>query len=90
MEQTFNIPIQVFCVVSTMGDLTPVRFRFESEDHRIITVEITEILSHKELRMAGTREILYTCTATIEKRTQIFNLKYQVNSHRWIFARFLT
>lgn len=90
MEQTFNIPIQVFCVVSTMGDLTPVRFRFESEDHRIITVEIAEILSHKELRMAGTREIIYTCSAIIEKQAQIFNLKYQINSHRWIFARFLT
>ena len=90
MEQTFNIPIQVFCVVSTMGDLTPVRFRFESDDHRIITVEITEILSHKELRMAGTREIIYTCSAIIEKQAQIVNLKYQINSHRWIFARFLT
>ncbi|MBQ8148217.1 MAG: hypothetical protein IJ040_05440 [Lachnospiraceae bacterium] len=90
MEQAFNIPIQVFCVVSTLGDLTPVRFRFEAEDHQIITVEITEILSHKELRLAGTREILYTCSASIENQMQIFNLKYNVNLHRWIFARFLT
>ena len=90
MEQAYNIPIQVFCVVSTMGDLTPVRFRFESTDHQIITVEITQILSHKETRLAGTKEIIYTCIANIENCTQLFNLKYNVNLHRWTFVRFLT
>lgn len=90
MQQIFNIPIQLFCVVSTIGDLTPVRFKYETEEHRIITVQISEVLSQKETRLAGAREITYTCTADMEGTTQIFNLKYHVNQHRWSLARFLT
>lgn len=87
--QTSNIPIQVFCVVSTIGDLTPVRFRYEAEDHRILTVPITEILCQKETKSAGSREIIFTCTANMEGSIHLFNLKYNVNHHRWIFAKFL-
>lgn len=90
MQQIFNIPIQLFCVVSTIGDLTPVRFKYETEEHQIMTVHISEILSHKETRLAGTKEITYTCTANIDNSTQIFNLKYNVNLHRWTLVRFLT
>lgn len=90
MQQTFNIPIQVFCVVSTIGDLTPVRFKYETDEHQIITIFISEVISHKETRLAGTREIIYTCSANIDGTVQLFNLKYNVNLHRWIFARFLT
>lgn len=87
--QAFNIPIQVFCAVSTIGDLTPVRFRYETEDHQILTVHITEILSQKETRTAGTREIIFTCAADMEGVVHLFNLRYNINHHRWLFAKFL-
>ena len=60
VQQKFNIPIQTFCVVSTLGDFTPVRFRYEEPDHSIITVQINEILSHKETDFAGVHELRFT------------------------------
>lgn len=87
--QAFNIPIQVFCAVSTIGDLTPLRFRYEAENHQILTVHIAGILSQKETRTAGTREIIFTCTANMEGVVHLFNLKYNINQHRWIFVQFL-
>lgn len=90
MEQKFNIPIQVFCVVSTVGDLTPIRFKYETKEHEIITVHIHEVVNHMETRLAGNREITYTCTAEMEGQTQLFNLKYNVNLHKWILSKFLT
>ncbi len=90
MERKFNIPIQLFCVVSTMGDLTPVRFKYETPEHQIITVPVLEILAQKETRLAGTRELVYTCAADIEGTRQLFYLTYNVNLHRWSLTRFLT
>lgn len=90
MEQYFNIPIQLFCVVSTLGDLTPVRFRYETAEHEIITVHISEILARKETRLAGTRELIYTCAAEVEGKQHLFYLTYHVNLHRWTLTRFLT
>lgn len=44
-----NIPIQVDCVCSTRGKLTPRWFRYEDEEHQIQIVYIKEILGEKEL-----------------------------------------
>ena len=90
MKQTVNIPIQTFCVVSTLGDFTPIRFRFENEQHEIITVNINEILSHKETNFAGINEIRYTCNAFIGDELKMFELKYSVIQHKWSFFQMLS
>ena len=89
MQQKFNIPIQTFCVVSTLGDFTPVRFRYEEPDHSIITVQINEILSHKETDFAGVHELRFTCDAIVEDERRIFELKYNVPHHKWSFVQLL-
>lgn len=90
MRQTVNIPIQLFCVVSTLGDLTPVRFRYENEEHEIITVNITDVLNCKETKLSGVHEFVYTCTAPMEDVERMFNLKYNVNRHKWTFFELLS
>lgn len=91
MRQTVNIPIQLFCVVSTLGELTPVRFRYENEEHQIITIDISDVLSTKEKKIAGISEIIYTCTAAFEEEQQhMFNLKYNVSAHKWTFFELLS
>lgn len=90
MEQTFNVPIQMFCVISTVGDFTPVIFKFENNDHAIETIRINQILSHKDTNYNGNHEILYTCQAQIDGINHIFTLTYSVASHRWRFFKLLT
>lgn len=90
MKQTLNVPIQIFCVVSTLGDFTPLKFRYEDEEHQIITVNINEILNHKETNFAGINEIRYTCNAFINNELKLFELKYSVTRHRWSFYQMLS
>lgn len=89
MKHTLNIPIQTFCVVSTLGDFTPLRFRFENSEHEIITVNINEVLSRKETNFAGINEIKYVCNALIDEEMKMFELKYSIPTHRWSFFQML-
>lgn len=55
--ENVNLPIQIICCCSTLGEFTPLRFRFETEEHELITVQIESVLAHKETSFAGMREI---------------------------------
>lgn len=89
MEETVNIPIQMISVCSTMGEFTPMRFRFEDENHEIETVKIEQILSHKETGFNGIREIRYTCQAVIGCESRMFIICYSVVSHKWKLLKML-
>lgn len=90
MEQTFNIPIQMFCVVSTSGDFTPVIFKFENEEHAIETIRINKIIAHKDTNFNGIHEIRYTCQANISGTSRLFSLIYNISSHKWRFFQMLS
>ena len=90
MEHTFNIPIQMISVCSTMGDFTPMRFRFESEEHTVETVKIDQILAHKDTTFNGIKEIQYTCQAIIGNEIRLFIIIYNISSHKWRLFKMLT
>lgn len=91
MESTYCYrPIQTLCIVSTLGELRPVWFRYEDEEHRIIRANIREILSCEEKRLAGGKEIVYTCTVETDGIIALVELKYVINSHKWILSRKVT
>lgn len=85
-----NIPVQLISSCSTLGELTPLRFRYENEEHMLSTVNIDHVLSMKENQYNGITEIIYTCQAYLDKTMHLFELKYTVTSHRWMIFRILT
>lgn len=90
MEQTVNIPIQLFSVFSTIGDIQPLYFRMENEDHSVETVKIDKITAHKETSFNGIREIQFTCQATVHEQCRLFTLTYNIASHKWRLFRILS
>ena len=48
-----NIPIQLVGACSTLGDMTPLWFRYENEEHAVVTVKVEEVVSSKEERYCG-------------------------------------
>lgn len=90
MEQTVNIPVQMISVCSTVGDITPMRFRFESEDHSIETVSIDSVLARKNTGYNGIVEIQFTCRASISGIFRYFILIYNITSHKWRLFRMLS
>lgn len=90
MDKNINIPIQMIACCSTNGEIPPLRFRYESQDHELITVNISSVLGHKNTEIAGLKEIQYTCTADINNMTKIFILKYSISTHKWKILKILS
>lgn len=79
----------MICCVSTQGEFTPMRFRFEDEEHNLTTVNVSRVLSHNVTTFNGIEEIHYTCKAPIADKEVLFDLKYTVESHKWIIFKLL-
>lgn len=90
MTEILNTPIQLISSCSTLGDFTPLRFRYEDEQHVLHTVSIERVLSSSTTCLAGVECILYTCSARLDDRIRIFILKYYVRSHKWSIYQILS
>lgn len=86
MEQK-NRPVEMISICSTEGRILPVRFRFEAEDRSIRTVQISEVVSSKEISYVGVEAILYVCKVKMEELERLLELKYTVRTHRWVLFR---
>ena len=82
-----NLPVQTLCITSTMGDLKPLWFRYEDNSHSIIKVNILNILSCKESKIAGCKSIVFTCEAVLDDNLAIVELQYLVASHKWMLKK---
>ena len=71
-----NMPLEMIAVCSPEGELSPARFRLETESGERITVRIRQIRRREEIRLMG-----------VESRR--FELRYGVRAHRWTLWRFL-
>lgn len=89
MRKTVNLPIQLISSCSTLGDITPIRFRYEDESHKLETVNIEEIINRKVSKINGIEEIIYTCKASLSGTITFFDLKYIISSHKWILFQIL-
>lgn len=84
-----NIPVQLVSVFSTLGEITPKWFRYEEEEHGVVKVDIDEIVSFKEINFVGIKMIQYICKARINERNRMFELRYEINSHKWTFHQMI-
>ena len=85
-----NLPIQLIASCSTLGDFTPLRFRYEDPEHRIQTVNIDRVLAEKTTVCGGVHCIQYTCAAAADGRERLFLIKYDVLRHTWMLVRMLS
>ena len=82
-----NRPVDVIAVCSANGDIRPLRFRMEDEKHRLLRVDIDEVISSKQILYVGIEAQIFLCKATVEGRRWLFELKYTIRSHCWCFMR---
>lgn len=85
-----NIPIQMVGACSTLGDMTPLWFRYENEEHGIVTVKIEEVVSSKEEKFCGMDYISLVCWAATKEQRRLVELRYRISTHRWSYFRTLS
>jgi hypothetical protein len=80
-------PVDVISVCGANGDIRPLRFRMEDEAHRLLRVDIDEVISSRQIQYVGIEAHIFLCRATVEQRKWLFELKYTIRSHSWCLLR---
>jgi len=82
-----NCPVDVIAMYSANGDIRPLRFRMEDEDHQLRRIIIDEIVNSRRIQYVGIEAQVFLCRATVENRQWLFELKYTIRSHSWCLMR---
>ncbi len=80
-------PVDVIAMHSANGDIRPLRFRMEDEHHRLLRIDIDEIVSSREIQYVGIEARVFLCYATVRDKRWLFELKYTIRSHSWCLLR---
>ena len=80
-------PVDVISFCSAGGELRPLRVRMEDDEHRLLRLDIDEVISSKKIQYVGIEATVFLCRATVENRQWIFELKYTLRTHCWSFLR---
>lgn len=82
-----NTPIDCISVISAAGEIRPLRFRLEQEDHRLLRVDIDQVVSTRSVQYVGIEAQIFLCKAVVEGVQWLFELKYTIRSHSWCLFR---
>ena len=80
-------PIDVISMCSANGDIWPLRFRMEDEDHQLLRVDIDEVISCKPIQYVGIEAKIFLCRAVVRGKNTLFELRYTIRSHSWCLLR---
>lgn len=86
MEQNI-FPVDVISVCSAGGEIRPLRMRLEDDDHRLIRIDIDEVISVKHIQYVGIEAQIFLCRGTIREERLLFELKYTIRTHSWCLTR---
>lgn len=82
-----NQPVDVISVCSADGQIRPLRLRMEDEEHRLLRVDIDEIISMKPIQYVGIEAQVFLCKAVVKGTDWLFELKYTIRTHSWCLCR---
>lgn len=86
MEQTVR-PVDVISMCSAGGEIRPLRFRMEDENHQLMRVDIDEIVSSRKIQYVGIEAQIFLCRATVHGKRVLFELRYAIRTHSWCLMR---
>ncbi len=86
MGQSLNYPIQMVSAFSTQGEIKPLRFRYEDPEHQIITVDVGKVIARKEMTIGKGGSLIYTCESEIDDTKRMYELRYEIGTHKWVFS----
>lgn len=59
-------PVDVISMCSAGGEIRPLRFRMEDEDHQLIRIDIAEIVSSRQIQYVGIEAQIFLCRAFVK------------------------
>lgn len=86
MEQKI-CPVDVISMCSADGAIKPLRFRMEDEEHKLLRVDIDEVINCRTIQYVGIEAQIFLCSAVVHEKRWLFELKYTIRSHTWCLIR---
>ncbi len=80
-------PIDVVSWTDTTGTVHPIRFRYMEKDESYKVIKINRIIQKNLEKLCGNPMIIYRCSSVIDGAERLFELKYEVNSCKWILFK---
>ena len=85
-----QIPIQMMSITDRDGRLTPIWFKFETEEHFVEKIMIEKTISQDESNKVGIREKRFICSAIFGEQRRLLEIRYRIESHQWRIFQFLS
>lgn len=85
-----QIPIQMMSITDRDGRLTPIWFKFETEEHFVEKIMIEKTISRDESNKVGIREMRFICSAIFGEQRRLLEIRYRIESHQWRIFQFLS
>lgn len=82
-----NLPIQAIVYFDAGGEPRPLRFRYEDVSHQIHTVRIDQMTDRRTLEYVGLETVACLCKGTQEGQEHIYELRYTLQTHKWVLFR---
>ena len=85
-----QIPIQMMSITDRDGRLTPIWFKFETEEHFVEKIMIEKTISRDESNSVGIREKRFICSAIFGEQRRLLEIRYRIESQQWRIFQFLS
>lgn len=80
-------PVEMVAWFTENGTPNPVRFRIRNDDQSTTVIKIDKIIFKEKEKLAGNFMIVFRCQSLINGVTKIYELKYELNTCRWILFK---
>ena len=77
----------MICYSKINGDLTPIKFRYADSNQAWTNIKIDKILKKDCENLAGNKMLVFTCQSLQNNVNILYELKYEIESCRWILFK---
>lgn len=80
-------PIEVISYTDSKGDVRPLRFKLQMEDETIKVIKVDKVIVKETEKLAGNHMIVFKCQSLIDDVQKQFEIKYELNTCKWILYK---
>lgn len=77
-------PIDIVTWTDKTGAINPVRFRITNENESETVIKVDRIITHDLERLNGNKMHIYKCQSCINGIQKIYELKYELDTCKWV------
>lgn len=80
-------PVEIISYTDNSGNLKPLRFRIIQDDETLETISVDRIIRKTSEKFAGNQMIVFTCQSLINNKARVYEIKYELNTCKWILFK---